>query len=82
MHGEYDRDIVGAFTFQIFMKKSFQEMVLLTLFDNQIQSFIPLNKFLTAPATEISFPVTIIMGDDDWVLKCDDGASQIVIEHL
>lgn len=31
---ETDRDIVAAYTFQIFMKESQQEMVLLTLFDN------------------------------------------------
>ena len=57
-------------------------MVLLTLFDNQIQSYKPLNKYLTAECEEIPFSVTIIMGDEDWVLSADDGASPKVIEHL
>ena len=41
-----------------------------------------MNKLFSDPATDIPFLVTIIMGEDDWVLNCDDGASPKVIEHL
>ena len=71
----YERDIVSAYTFQIFMKKSQQEMVLLVLFDNQVQSFIPLDRRLA----KSKVPLSIVMGDDDWVLKVDEGTAPKLI---
>lgn len=82
---KYESDIVGAYTFQIFMKKSQQEMVLLVMFDNLIQSYLPLEsklKQLDYPEDTPRFPIAIIMGDDDWVQRSDDGASKKLINHL
>ena len=44
IHDDYARDVVAAYTFQIFMKKSSQEMSLLIMFDNQIQAYMPFDK--------------------------------------
>lgn len=50
-------------------------MVLLVLFDNQVQSYIPLDRKLVNSPT----PISIVMGDDDWVLKSDNEASPKMI---
>ena len=59
-------------------------MSLLILFDNQIQGYLPIENLLLKQCAEESnhYPITIVMGDDDWVLKSDDGASPRLVSHL
>mmetsp|Transcript_5064 Transcript_5064/g.8635 ORF Transcript_5064/g.8635 Transcript_5064/m.8635 type:complete len:138 (+) Transcript_5064:683-1096(+) len=76
---EYERQIVGAFTYQIFMRDGNAEMALILAFDSQLQAFLPLGVSSKMADPDFPVPFSIIIGDRDWVNECDDGASQMCV---
>ena len=78
---EYERDIVGAYTYQIFMREGTQEMALLINFDSMLQTFLPLGVPEKLANPDFPIPISVILGDQDWVMQCDDGASEYIVAN-
>lgn len=60
---EYDQTIVGAYTYQIFMKShGTTEFALLVNFNDQLQAYLPLGTEKKLASEEFSVPVSIVIG--------------------
>ena len=54
--------------YHLFMMKGTSEYAIMTLFDDQIYPKIPMfAKDKLGKANELKFPISFIMGEDDWV---------------
>ena len=77
---EFERYIVGAYTYQIFMKPGESEYALLLNFDEQLRAYEPLMSHQCLGNDDFPVPVSIMMGETDWMHEVDQGASQKLVE--
>jgi hypothetical protein len=56
-------------------------MAMLINFNALLQAYLPLTAPTSLGNPDLDVPVSVLIGDDDWVLKCDDGASIKLVEQ-
>jgi hypothetical protein len=77
---EWEQTIVGAYTYQIFMKENgTSEYALLVNFTKALQCYLPLGTADKLANPEFPIPVSIVLGDDDWMREVDLGASELIV---
>ena len=79
---DYDQLEIQAlhdYFYHLFMKEGSSEYCLMMLFDSDLHPYLPLMVPSKLQNPSISFPVSIIVGEDDWVqLKMFDAGKQCV----
>lgn len=63
IEGDYEKHIIGAYTYQIFMKPGESEYALLINFDEQLRPFLPLGSTNKLASEDFPVPISIVMGD-------------------
>lgn len=79
---EWERAIVGAYTYQIFMKENgTSEYAMLINFSKALQCYLPLGTSQKLASPDFPVPISIVMGDDDWMREVDLGASELIVMY-
>ena len=76
---EYERHMVTAFSYQLIMRKGWSDYAMLINFDCKLRALLPLATSSKFGSEDFQVPISILMGDRDWMLKADKGASEDVI---
>ena len=72
---EYDRRMVHAYTYQMFMKKEATTEYALTVnFDPSFHAYLPLGTSKKLASPDFPIPLVFIYGDKDWVKDLDQGS--------
>jgi hypothetical protein len=63
------------------MREGTQEMALLINFDSGIHAYLPLGVASKLANPNFPVPISIVLGETDWVKICDDGASEEIVNN-
>ena len=80
IENEMMKQAVSDYMYHLFMRQSTSDLGLQILFSKGIQSNLPLGTEDKFGDPNFPIPVSIVMGANDWVRKCDDDYGRICIE--
>ena len=70
---DYEKFIVQAYTYQLFMTEIFADIVLLKNFDHLLRPLLPLGSSSVLGNPNFEVPISIIFGEYDWMKDVDNG---------
>lgn len=73
---EKERTILSNYMYQLVMHASTSETAIMILFSQGLQSFLPLGSAERLANPNLSFPVSYVFGDTDWMRHCEDDFSK------
>ena len=74
------KEVVADYMYHLLMKRSTSEASLMVMFSQGLQALLPLGTEDKLGDPKLEFPVSFIMGDQDWVRHCDEDFGQLCVD--